>query len=90
LKRANQKRSDVAISDWELSNKISTTILVKNQIFFSGCTYKQVGLCLFIVFVAFVGLIDSVVIGNARISFALFMLVSFSVVVILIVDRIVK
>jgi hypothetical protein len=54
----------MTVSDRKLGDEIFASILVDNQIFFSGGPHKEIDIDLFIIFIS-EG--DFVIIGNARV-----------------------
>lgn len=76
----------MAVGYGELGNQIFAAIFIENEVFLSGGSCKEIDFDLFVVFV---GEGYFVVIGDAGIGFGLFVLVSFFVVVILIMNRVV-
>jgi hypothetical protein len=76
----------VAINDWEFSNKVFASVLIKNKIFLSGRSCKQIHLDLLFIFVCEN---DFIIVSNAGIGLGLFMLISLLVVIVFVVDGVI-
>lgn len=100
LQSTDHHCSDMAVNDGELCDQVLAFVLVEDHVFLSGASNKKVrvsffGFVAFLILLSFVLLVgleqaESIIISNAGISHILFVFITFLVLVVFVMQRVIQ